>query len=494
MKMKRIVIGLPMYGDISPANKVDAMRLMFCLGRHYADYEFFVCWRSKSEQFRARNFVIQEARKADATFLFFMDDDHIVDWGGARGNKPYMFLRTLIDHMEADSELGIVGALYYQRGGGLHKPVLMHSVIDEAGAPKGRFYNDGEIEGKLQEVDVQGGGIMLLRMKMFDKMEEPYFQPEVMEDNDSQGTDLQICRKAKKLGWKVACDTSIVIGHEFSDRMVIHSENRNLLIEDAHRSANTEVSQELDNWQKMVMGDAEGYLDRSEAQILGLGSARRYDNLHRKRFSEYKNPENYYKSIGVDQICRQLVYHRTPDLVAHDASIVNMFRGKKQLNGLDFGCGISQLGFEILKLGNFMSFVDIEGTAVSNFVKWRIKKHGLESRASYSIEGPYDFAILMDIIEHLRDWEYHLDNIVGRMNKGAALFTNMFVMRLRKDDSEHINLDFTGVQQFLTNRGFVPTHMGLWIKTDNFLGGAKNAKNNRENVDIGEGSAVGQAG
>jgi 2-polyprenyl-3-methyl-5-hydroxy-6-metoxy-1,4-benzoquinol methylase len=315
-----------------------------------------------------------------------------------------------------------------------------------------------------------------------------------MEDENSQGTDLQICRRAKEDGWKVACDTSIVIGHEYSDRFVVHSENRHLLIEDAHRTLGKGITQELDNWQEMVMADVMEYTELRKEEILTLGDGARYELLHRNRFSQYTESKEYYRSIGEDQIFRHVVYHRTPDLVATDASIINMFRGKKKLEGLDFGCGISEIGFEILKLGHSVDFVDIEGTAVFDFVKWRIKKYKLDTKANFSVGGPYDFVLLMDIIEHLKDWECYLDDIVGRMNVGAALFTNLFMMELRENDPEHVHMDKTGVQKFLTDRGFIPTHLGLWIKMDNFLGGAKNVKNIRENVDTGDGPTVGQAG
>jgi hypothetical protein len=96
-----------------------------------------------------------------------------------------------------------------------------------------------------------------------------------------------------------------------------------------------------------------------------------------------------------------------------------------------------------------------------------------------------------DIIEHLEDWEYHLDNICGRMKQGAALITNFFDDVIREDDPEHLHLDRKGVQEFLIDRGFLPSHMGLWIKVDNFMGGPKNASNIGKNDDHGNREAVG---
>jgi hypothetical protein len=489
--MKRIiVIGLPMYQDISPENKVDSMRFAFVLGRHYPEWEFMLSWRTKAEQFRARNFIVNKAREQDAEFLLFLDDDQIIDWIGTAGNAPYLFLKTLLAHMEDDPKLGIVGALYYQRGGGMYKPVLMHDVGDDAAV----FYDDHEIKGSLQEVDIQGGGAMLLRMKMFDKMKEPYFKPETLEDPSTRGTDLQICRKAREYGWKVACDTSIILGHEHSDRIIVSPNNRHLLMEHTHSRGVENIKGELDRWNKKVMDDVVEYLGESERYILANGDGKYYEKTHRSRFGMFFDPEDYYLSIGEDQICRQVVYNRTPRVQARNASIVNMLRTPKLMAGLDFGCGISVIGFEALRMDNYVDFVDIPECAAYEFLKWRITKHELMSLAGFTIGGPYDFVIMLDIIEHIKEWEPTLDNIAGRINAGGAIITNFFTEELREDDPEHFHLDREGVSQFLLDRGFLPSHMGLWIKRDNFLGGAKNVRNFRENTDFGEGETFRQAG
>ena len=56
------------------------------------------------------------------------------------------------------------------------------------------FLNDSEIKRALQPVDVQGGGCMLINMKIFDKILPPYFEPEQQTNGDNLGTDIQICK------------------------------------------------------------------------------------------------------------------------------------------------------------------------------------------------------------------------------------------------------------------------------------------------------------
>jgi hypothetical protein len=489
--MKRIVIGLPMFAGVSAENRIDCMRFAFTLGRHYPEWDFMLTWRTKAEQFRARNFIVNKAREADAEFLLFLDDDQIIDWIGTQGNRPYMFLKTLLQHMEDDPKLGIVGVLYYMRGGNVFKPVLMHDTDTDRMAV---FYDDHEILGKLQEVDIQGGGCMLLRMKMFDDMKEPYFKPETLEESDQRGTDLQISRRARDHGWKVACDSSIVIGHEYSNKVIVSPNNRHLLIESSYGDSIRRTTGELSALGTMILKDVKEFIGEDKEWILAHGSGEYYEKNHRCRFNDYITPDDYYRSIGIDQVCRQTIYHiANPPITARNASIINMFRVAKQLYGLDFGCGIGVIGFEALRLDNFVDFVDINGTAALDFLRWRVNKHEFDSKVGFDIKGPYDFVILLDIIEHIKDWESMLDNLCGRMNLGAAIITNFFTDGLREDDPEHFHLDREGVSKFLQSRGFLPSHMGLWIKRENFLGGAKNVRNITKNIDIRESKAFRKA-
>ncbi len=58
------------------------------------------------------------------------------------------------------------------------------------------WVRDDQIIGDLQQVDVQGGGCMMINMTIFEKIKGPWFEPEF-----DMGTDLQICKKSAEAGF-----------------------------------------------------------------------------------------------------------------------------------------------------------------------------------------------------------------------------------------------------------------------------------------------------
>ena len=212
----RITIGIPCYQNAPAETLDDYMRFAFHLGRR-TSHDFFIAIKAKSEQFRARNSIVEAALQVGSDYLLFLDDDHVIDWEGQSGpNTRYGFIEKLLEHMDADPKLGLVGVVYYHRGNEC-RPVLMKEGKD------GGFYymRDDEIRGELQEVAVQGGGCMLIRCSVFDRIKGPWFEPEL-----DLGTDVQICKKIREAGYKVCCDTSIQIGHVLHSRTVVTPHNR----------------------------------------------------------------------------------------------------------------------------------------------------------------------------------------------------------------------------------------------------------------------------
>src|SRR5512135_812805 len=98
--MSRIVIGIPCWDKVPPEVLDDYMRFAYYLGRRYTEHEFWLGIKTKSEQFRARNSIVEAAYQVNADYLLMMDDDHIIDIGSANyASEKYEFLRTLIGHM-----------------------------------------------------------------------------------------------------------------------------------------------------------------------------------------------------------------------------------------------------------------------------------------------------------------------------------------------------------------------------------------------------------
>lgn len=456
--MSRILIGIPCYRDVAGETLEDYMRLAFYCGRRLPQHEFLIGIKTKTEQFRARNAIVTGAIQANCDYLFFLDDDHVIDWDSSSGpNIRYGLIDRLVEHMENDPDLGIVGAVYYQRGGEC-RPVLMREGRD------GGFYwlRDDELTGGLQEVSVQGGGCMLMRMSMFDKIPEPYFEPEF-----DLGTDLQICKKAKEAGYKVACDTSLIIGHVMSKREIVTPQNRARIAADGARVAGHADEGINQSWKSnsamaLYRTDAEEYLGMGFHQIATLAT-----EYSMARFDEYQEKgdlEGYYRNLGKPQIARQVMFHHLEECVMQLNFIHSLLNFDVDAKGLDFGCGTAPVGFECVLRGHSLDFVDVDGAAGYEFTKWRARKRGVEDRCGWSVGGPYDYALLLDSIEHIEDWRGLLDTVAESLKDNGALITNFF-HNTDFLNKEHISMDHEAVKAYLVSLGIYPVNeYWVWAK------------------------------
>jgi hypothetical protein len=57
---------------------------------------------------------------------------------------------------------------------------------------------------------------MMIRMSVFDKIDEPWFEPE-----HEYGTDIQLSKRVRAAGYEVWVDTGLVIGHLRNERELI---------------------------------------------------------------------------------------------------------------------------------------------------------------------------------------------------------------------------------------------------------------------------------
>ena len=457
MDKPRVAIGIPVYQSFQPKVAFDYMRMMYSFGRRYPDYDFFLIPKIKSEQFRARNSIVESALKIGAKYLLFLDDDHVISWKETHEHSQYDFLQKLLDHKK-----DIVGALYFHRSGE-YKPVLMKEFKDG----KYTFLNDSDIENALQRVDVQGGGCMLIDMKIFDKILPPYFEPEMQTDGNNLGTDIQLCRKAKLAGLEVWCDTSIKIGHIRSEAEVVTPYNRQMfLAQEALKGEQTE-DWAVDKWMQEYRNDVKEYTGFSDEEI--VQNAIVYDDGAKKKFRDYDDKAEYYKNLGIGQLCRQVYYHSQPRVALEGLTLLNQFRPGRSYHGIDYGCGSGVIGYELLRRGYTVDFIDIDGAPSYEFLKWRVDRSDFKDRAGWTVGGPYQFALFLDAIEHFQDWEPILDNVIGRLVEKGVLFTNFFANR-DYANIEHINMNHSAVMDFLISRHMVPKSEGIWIKDDNFMG------------------------
>ncbi len=429
--MTRIVVGIPCWDKVAPEVLDDYMRFSYYLGRRYPEYEFWLGIKTKSEQFRARNSIVEAAYQVNADYLLMMDDDHVIDINGANyASEKYEFLRILLGHMEKDKELGLVGALYYHRGGQC-RPVLLNKNADG----NYEFLNDDQITGDLQEVDVQGGGCMLIRMRAMDFCGAPWFVPET-----EYGTDFQICIKMKKAGFKVACDTSIEIGHVESQRRIITSRNRHQVQADSTRvSKDLEISSRLDPIYRQYRADIMEYLGIENLSDLFFVAASAVE--HRKKFQDYIDKDQYYRDGGKAYLARaaRIATLDAPWPNSSDDFVLRTIRTGVPAIGVDFGCGAGRITFELAKGGHILHFMDLDGVSTYEFLKWRIAKYNIMAHFNeWPQPATADYAIAHDVFEHITDMRTPLENIISCLKPGGVLITNYMLMQ-DWDNLEHIN-------------------------------------------------------
>lgn len=454
--MARIVIGIPCWDKVAPEVLDDYMRFMYYLGRRYTEHEFWLGIKTKSEQFRARNAIVEAAYQVNADYLLMMDDDHVIDVDKHNyASDKYEFLRTLISHMEADKKLGLVGALYYHRGGQC-RPVLLVKAEDG----QYRFLNDNEITGGLQYVDIQGGGCMLIRMTAMDFVGAPWFVPET-----EYGTDFQICLKLASAGYKVACDTSIEIGHVESSRRIITSQNRHQVQADSAKvSKDVEIAATLEPIYRLFRADIMEYLGVTE--ISSLYALAEESNQHRNKFNEYTDRDQYYRDAGKPYLARAAklaVIGAVWPNAADDFLLRTMRVGVPAL-GVDFGCGPGRVTFELARQGHTLHFIDLDGVETYEFLKWRVAKHNILAKFNeWPESNTADYVVAHDVFEHISDMEDQLEKICQCLKPGGVLITNYLLMH-DWSNTEHINNDKPKFLECLKKRNMATVNSCVFQK------------------------------
>lgn len=452
-----ITVGIPCYSHVSPETLDDYMRFFYYLGRRYTDYEFTLAIKSKSEQFRARNAIVTAALQVGSKYLLFLDDDHVIDTDKScfKPSQKYEFLRRLINKLEESPENGIAGTLYYQRGGSC-KPVAMLPH------PEGgyRFLLDHEVNRSWQEVSVVGGGCMLINMEVFDKIPSPWFQPE----ND-YGTDIQVCSAVGNAGYKVFLDSSQIVGHVLEQRTIITDTNRHQIYQESFSSPIIEgltPAWQMESSIAMYVADAIDYTGKNFDE-LNL-DAIAYEEAQEK-FDTFENKDDYYKSLGNLQLSRQVVFHCLDFKCREFQRMIGLFNFADSFRGLDFGCGSAPVGYELAARGHVVDFVDIDGAGGYEFLKWRVRKNGVRT-ARFGWSGDlYDYALLLDSIEHIVDWQLILKKIIDSLKPDGKILTNYFI-NFDFNNPEHVSMDHKAVKQFMVENGVTPINEMIWTKTE----------------------------
>lgn len=215
-RLPRVYIGFVAYGDIYPEVFLSAVHWAFQAGARYKGV-FEIAWAqeqfAKKEQYRARNAMVREAQVAGADFVLTLDDDHTL------ADCP-----DILGHFFHE-EKPLQGGLYIQRTDLVEQPVIAKQDA------KGRYvwcdYEDLPPHPG-GEVEVLGGGVNWIDVRLLDFMQEPHWWPMpsdrkevVWLPNERYGLDLQLCRKAEELGVTPWLNRNVELGHVVHERNIL---------------------------------------------------------------------------------------------------------------------------------------------------------------------------------------------------------------------------------------------------------------------------------
>jgi hypothetical protein len=448
----RILLASPCYEKVDPEILVDWARFAYHCGRRMPEYDFFLGIKTKSEQFRARNAIVEAAQQQNCDRILMIDDDMIVD-AFDKGKDAYDFLKKMIGH-----DKDICGILYYQRGGEC-QPVLMKAINDR----DYRFMYDDEIEHKLQKVDIAGGGCLLIKTKVFDRIPFPYFAPE-----HEYGTDIQLCRQAASKGFEIWADTSIEFGHLLNEKTLVTGINKDELRRDPSERVmkRSFVNQEMFS---SLIRDAMEYTDIESLDAFWHEANAFIDLTKPDGISDY----DWYRKHSKTRVCRQVYYNTQNDVKKKITQfILSSINGNHKLRILDFGCGIGVTALALAEKGHNVTAMDIRGTGTTEFLKWRNEKYKagitfLESDGGVpNLHGEgYDVIIATDCLEHIKDWKGALAALADKLRPEGMLFSNNAIL----DDAEHHEHYELHPEDFVkacTDCGLMPFNQVSYLKKE----------------------------
>lgn len=152
----------------------------------------------------ARNFMVEEALRLEARYLFFLGDDVVV---------PPHTLRQLVTRLENNRDIGVVGGVYCSKTSPT-APLVFR------GNGQGSYW-DWKV-GEFFEVTGLGMDATLIRTEVFKEIPKPWFKT-INTDGFADGVnkadqwteDLYFLKQVSDgAKWKIYCDASIICDHE----------------------------------------------------------------------------------------------------------------------------------------------------------------------------------------------------------------------------------------------------------------------------------------
>lgn len=366
----------------------------------------------------SRNEIVENAKKDNCDYLFFIDSDIIIKDGQ---------LDRLLSHNK-DAITGIYYKRIFPYEPLPRKKVTKDLYIYIEPEDKENIQNSatGTI-GDIIEIDGTGMGCFLVKMDIFDKIHYPWFEFKYFNKNEKwaqTSEDLVFCQKLQDIGIKIYCDPFVKCPHIGA----VIDQNISQLYKQFRLNRVKELEKTTNELSEFTGMSVEEIYEKWRIAT----------ELVAKEYIEYKessnsdfDPRDFYKS-NKNYIFDLTNWHIAERRGFDFQLIKNIKRDHPSAKKiLDFGSGCGQNAIELAEAGYDVVMADYDGYT-SQFAKFRAKKRGLDIKF-YDIEKPiddkFDVILAFDVIEHIPDTEFKdtielLKNL--KKNGGKILTTVSF--------------------------------------------------------------------
>lgn len=147
-----------------------------------------------------RNYCVVQAQKNGSDYLFFVDDD-------------MTFLPNVLEELLAHKK-EVVGVNSYSRCLPLSSTVGLMDKDGKYMHPNKHTAWETRIPEKLFKAYFVGAGVLLIDMKVFEKIKKPYFEFVMGKEGQIvHGEDGSFCSKVRGSGIDIYCDPQAEVGH-----------------------------------------------------------------------------------------------------------------------------------------------------------------------------------------------------------------------------------------------------------------------------------------
>jgi len=408
MEMPKLAICIPLYRTIPVNFFVNFINRLMELLTSLDGWEIDVIMETGTVLDRARNRLVEKALQREADYIWFIDSDCIIPKGA--------FEKLLKLNAEIASGVYFVKVRPYV-------PVMRKEI-------EGRLYFMELIDfNRVYEVDGIGMGCCLIKADVFKKLPKPWFKFDWTEDGRELSEDLYFCRLARKHGFKILVDTSVIVGHQGGT-----------VTDFEYRAAKPRIKLTHDDREECIR-DAMEFYKMSYTEIRNLIDkasklyAEEFKKFFRNRRKTSENLTEFYKTNKYG-ILDLIAWHFSTRR-AFDLNLVDYIKREfpdKSTEILDYGCGIGQNAYMLAREGYQVTAADFADSNFLKFLKFRCRKHGIKMKflplpLSKHFRGKFDLILCFDVLEHIPDSEFeNTIKLLKRLKKpnGKILVTASF--------------------------------------------------------------------